>query len=297
MSVGSSEPWTVRRLLEWTAGFFARKEVDGPRLSAELLLAHVLDVPRIKLYTNYENVVPDKPLAQFRELVKRAAEHEPVAYLTGKAWFFNLEFEVSPAVLIPRPDTETLVENVLQLARNTAGFEAPRVLDLCTGSGCIAVAIAQRLKNALVIATDISEGAVALARKNAERLGVADRVTVEQGDLYEPIRQIVDARPFNLIVSNPPYIPTDDVAKLDRNVREFEPMIALDGGMDGLMMHRRIIEHAPERLVSGGRLYLEIQFDQGPAVREILSSHEPFEDVRVLKDFAGKDRVVTARRK
>src|SRR4051794_3178735 len=155
-----AESWTVRRLLEWTSGFFTRKEVDSPRLSAELLLSHVMGVARIKLYTDYENVVSDEQLATFRELVRRAAEHEPIAYLTGRAHFFNLEFEVERGVLIPRPDTETLVENVLQLARNTAGFEAPRVLDLCTGSGCIAAAIAHRLKNAVVIATDVSEKAV-----------------------------------------------------------------------------------------------------------------------------------------
>ena len=296
MASSGNEPWTVQRLLEWTSGFFKRKEVDAPRLSAELLLAHVLDVPRIKLYTNYENVVPERALTRFRELVRRAAEHEPVAYLTGKAWFFNLEFDVSPKVLIPRPDTETLVENVLQLARNTAGFESPRVLDLCTGSGCIAIAIAHRLKNAVVVTTDISPEAVEVARHNVEKHGLTGRVTVEQGDLYEPITRIVDARPFDLIVSNPPYIPTDEIPKLARNVREYEPMTALDGGMDGLMMHRRIIEHAPERLVSGGRLYLEIQFDQGPAVRDILAAHEQFDDIRVLRDFAGKDRVVTSRR-
>ena len=292
-----SEPWTVRRLLEWTSGFFTRKEIDSPRLSSELLLAHVLNVPRIKLYTDYENPISDKQLTSFRELVRRAGEHEPIAYLTGRAWFFNLEFEVTSKVLIPRPDTETLVENVLQLARNTAGFEAPRVLDLCTGSGCIAAAIAHHLKNAIVVATDISADAVAVARSNMHRLGLADRVTVEQGDLYDPLKQIVDARPFDLIVANPPYIPTQQIENLDRNVKDFEPTAALDGGMDGLMMHRRIVAEAPERLRAGGRLYLEIQFDQGAQAQEIVSAQAELDDVRVLRDFGGKDRVVTARRK
>src|ERR1041385_5898221 len=122
--------WTVRRILEWTTGFFTRKEVDSPRLSAELLLAHVMNVPRIKLYTDYERELPEKTLGTFRALVQRASEHEPIAYLTGKAHFFNLEFEVTRDVLIPRPDTETLVENVLQLSRNSPGFESPRILDL-----------------------------------------------------------------------------------------------------------------------------------------------------------------------
>ncbi len=292
-----AESWTVRRLLEWTGGFFTRKEIDSPRLSAELLLSHVMGVARIKLYTDYENVVSDEQLTMYRELVRRAAEHEPIAYLTRRAHFFNLEFEVERGVLIPRPDTETLVENVLQLARNTAGFEAPRVIDLCTGSGCIAAAIASRLKNAVVVATDISEKAVEVARRNLERLGLGERVTVARGDLFEPLKEMVDARPFDLVLANPPYIPTGEIAKLDRNVRDYEPMMALDGGMDGMVVHRRIIEQAPERIRSGGRIYLEIQFDQGAAVAEIFAGSDAFEDVRVLKDYGGNQRVVTGKRK
>src|SRR5947209_3027170 len=152
-------PWTVRRLLEWTTGFFTRKEVDAPRLSAELLLAHVLNYPRIKLYTDYERPLQEPELSRFRGLVQRAAEQEPIAYLTRRAHFFNLEFEVTRDVLIPRPDSETIVENVLQLARNQVGMESPRVLDLCTGSGCIAAAIAAHLKSSVVLAIDISETA------------------------------------------------------------------------------------------------------------------------------------------
>ncbi len=161
----SPQTWTIKRLLEWTAAFFGRKSVDPARLSAELLPSHVLSIPRIKLYTDFDRVLSDAQLATFRELVKRAAEQEPIAYLTGKAHFFNLEFEVSRAVLIPRPDTETVVENVLQLVRRTTGFETPRVLDLCTGSGCIAAAIAHHNKNAIVVATEISPDAMAIARQ------------------------------------------------------------------------------------------------------------------------------------
>ncbi len=297
-SGGGGGAWTVRRLLEWTSGFFTRKDVDAPRLSAELLLAHVLGVPRIKLYTDYERVLSEQHLAAFRSLVQRAGEHEPIAYLTGKAHFFNLEFDVAPGVLIPRPDTETLVENVLQLARNTPGFEAPRVLDLCTGSGCIAAAIAHRLKSAVVTAIDKSERAVAVARRNLERLGLADRVAVEQGDLYEPLSRMVDAAPFNLIVSNPPYVPTSQLPSLDRNVRDYEPVEALDGGIDGLILHRRILQGAAERLMPAGRVYLEIGYDQGPAAVEAAAPFAAdFDDVRVLKDHAGHDRVLTAKRR
>jgi len=289
--------WTVRRLLEWTAGFFARKDVDPARLSAELLLSHVLKVPRIKLYTDYERPLTEAQLTTFRELVRRAGEQEPIAYLTGTAHFFNLEFEVTRDVLIPRPDTETLVENVLQLARNQGGFESPRVLDLCTGNGCIAAAIAHHLKASVLTATEISPAAVAVARRNVERLGLTGRVLVEEGDLFEPISRMVDARPFNLIVSNPPYIPSAQIETLDRSVREYEPVKALDGGPDGLSFHRRILAEAPGRLLDGGRVYLEIAFDQGPAAEELGKQHDAFEDVRVLKDFAGRDRVLTARRR
>jgi release factor glutamine methyltransferase len=297
MSSSAGGPWTVRRLLEWTAAFFARKSVDAPRLAAELLLAHVLKQPRIKLYTDYERPLEEKDLARYRDLVQRAGEHEPIAYLTGRAHFFNLEFEVTPAVLIPRPDTETLVENVLQFCRTASGFEAPRVLDLCTGSGCIAAAIAHHLKNATVVAGDISDAAVAVARRNVERLGLTARVLVEQGDLYEVLSRVPDPRPFDLIVANPPYIPSGDIEKLDRNVRDYEPVAALDGGIDGLVVHRRIIEGAGERMVPGGLIYLEIQFDQKDSVKQILESRAEFEEVRVLKDYGGNPRVVTARKK
>jgi release factor glutamine methyltransferase len=288
--------WTVRRTLEWTAAFFDRREVDSPRLSAELLLAHVLQAPRLRLYTDYDRPLAESDLATYRELVRRAAEHEPIAYLTGRAHFFNLELEVTRDVLIPRPDTETLVENVLQLARHQPGFEAPRVLDLCTGSGCIAAAIAHHLRTATVIATDICPAAAEVARRNVERLGLAERVVVEVGDLFEPVGR-VDSQPFHLIVSNPPYIPTQQIESLDRNVREYEPVQALDGGPDGLDVHRRILEGAPPRLYAGGRVFLEIAYDQGDSAKQVAQQHEALEDVRILKDYSGHDRVLTARRK
>lgn len=290
------EPWTVRRLLEWTAPFFARKGVDAPRMSAELLLAHVLAIPRIRLYTDYERVLPDDVLARFRELVKRAGEHEPIAYLTGRAHFFELEFEVTRDTLIPRPETETLVEAALNIIKVQPGLEAPRVLDLCTGTGCVAAAIARRAKAATVVATDVSEAAVAVARRNVERLGLADRVTVHQGDLYDALASAVDAGPFHVITANPPYIRSGDVERLDRNVREYEPLSALDGGPDGLALHRRILAGAAGRLAAGGRVLLEIAFDQGPAALDVAAHFPEFDDAKVLKDLAGRDRVLAVRK-
>ncbi len=289
--------WTIRRLLEWTSGFFARKAVDSPRLSAELLLAHVLDVPRIKLYTDHERVLAERELTKFRSLVQRASEQEPIAYLTGRGHFFNLELDVNRDVLIPRPDTETLVENVLQLARHQPGMESPRVLDLCTGSGCVAAAIAHHLKSSTVLAIDISETAVTVARRNIEKLGLADRVTVEQGDLFEPLSRIVDAQPFSLILANPPYIPSAQVKTLDRSVKDYEPLTALDGGADGLTIHRRILDEGADRLVAGGRMYLEIAFDQGELAMRTACERNAYEDAKILKDYGGRDRVLTVRKR
>jgi release factor glutamine methyltransferase len=294
---GSDAPWTIRRLLEWTSSFFSRKGVDSPRLAAELLLAHVLKLPRIKLYTNYEKVVEEHDLAAYRELVRRAAEHEPIAYLTGRAHFFNLEFEVTPDVLIPRPDTETLVENVIQLIRHQSGMDSPRILDLCTGSGCIAAAVAHHVKGASVVATEINPAAAVLARRNVERLGLSERVIVEEGDLFGPLERMVERLPFQLILGNPPYVPTGQIPGLDKNVRDFEPVVALDGGLDGLAIHRRILEEAPGHLSAGAYIFLEIAFDQGELAMQLAGQHPQFVETKILKDHAGNDRVLTAKLK
>jgi release factor glutamine methyltransferase len=287
-------PWTVRKLLEWTPTFFTKKGVDQPRLSAELLLSHVLNLPRIRLYTNYDDVVPPVKLAEYRELVRRAGEQEPIAYLTGRAHFFSLEFDVTPDVLIPRPDTETLVENVLQTVRHTAGLEAPRVLDLCTGSGCIGIAIAKQLKNATVTAIDISPRAIAVAKTNAAKNGVAERMTFLTGDLFAPLADQVDAAPFDILVANPPYIASAEVPKLDASVRAFEPTLALDGGIDGLDFHRRILDAATARVRPGGHLFLEIAFDQGDAAEALANERPGLGTIRVLRDYGGNPRVLTA---
>ena len=217
----------------------------------------------IRLYTDYDRALTEKDLAAYRALVQRAVEDEPIAYLTGRKPFFNLEFEVTRDVLIPRPDTETLVENVLQYFRHQAALEAPRVLDLCTGSGCIAAAIAHHHKSVTVTATEISPAAAAVAQRNFERLGLSSRVSLAIGDLFEPLTKMVDLQPFDVIASNPPYIPRWQIATLDKSVKDFEPILALDGGPDGLDFHRRILAEAPGRLTPDGRIFLEIAYDQG----------------------------------
>ncbi len=289
-------PWTVRRLLEWTTEFLNRKQVDSPRLSAELLLGHVRQQRRIGLYTDYQSLVPEEQLEQFRDLVQRASRQEPIAYLTGTAHFFNLELEVGPGVLIPRPDTETLVENVLQMLRREPVGPAPRILDLCTGSGCIAAAVATSLPEAFVAAVDLSPSAVQIAKKNIAKLGLEQRVHVLQGDLYQPLEQLGPPQPFDLILANPPYIAQNQLSQLPATVRDYEPMLALDGGADGLTLHRRILEDAPRHLPPGGRIYLEIAFDQGEAALLMIAQYPQLIGGRILKDYGGKDRVLTAQR-
>jgi release factor glutamine methyltransferase len=293
----TDEVWTVRRVLEWTTQFFTRKGVDSPRLCAELLLAHVLEIKRIRLYTDYQRELTEPALARYRELVRRAGEQEPVAYLTGRAHFFNLELDVTRDVLIPRPDTEVLVENVIRAARGQQRWPTPRVLDLCTGSGCVAAALAVNLKTASVIAIEISPAAAEIARRNIVSLNLLDRVTCVEGDLFAPLESDGGREPFHWIVANPPYIRSEQIATLDRSVRDYEPLAALDGGTDGLSIHRRIWEAAATWLVEEGQVLLEIAFDQGAAAMTALAAYPTLADGKVLKDHAGRDRVVAARRK
>jgi release factor glutamine methyltransferase len=294
----AEEDWTVRRLLEWTTQFFTRKGVDDARLCAEKLLAHVLSVQRIQLYTNYDRVVTPEQLDRYRELVRRAAAQEPVAYLTGKVQFFNLEIQVTRDVLIPRPDTEVLVENIIRIARANEQWAAPRVLDLCTGSGCVAAAVAANVKTAVVSAIDISPAALAVARGNLRNLGLSERVNCQEGDLYAALDQ--SGEPFNLIAANPPYIASGQIALLDKSVKDFEPVAALDGGPNGLAVHRRIWASAARWLADDGHIIVEIAFDQAKAAMDALAEvagPSSLTDVRILKDYAGRDRLVAARKK
>jgi len=296
MASSSTPVWTIGSLLTWTADFFTKKGVDEPRLSAELLLAHTLDCSRMSLYTQYEKVPSEEQLTKFRELVKQRANQVPVAYLIGKAWFFSLEFAVTRDVLIPRPDTETLVEFVIQHARqrpewSQPGEAGPAILDLCTGSGAIAISLAKRLPTAMVTATDISAKALAVARGNAEMHKGVDRVTLLEGDLFEPLDSMPAPTLFHVIAANPPYIPTAEIAGLPATVRDHEPRLALDGGTDGMAFHRRILDGAKGHLHPGGLLIMEMQFDQGPGLQAAYVA-AGMSNVRVVRDATGHTRCV-----
>src|SRR5262245_58641473 len=242
----SPSVWTVRDLVAWTADYFRSKGFESGRLEAQILLAHVLTCPRIELVARSDEVPDARSRTAFRDLVTRRAAGWPVAYLTGEREFYLLKFDVSPAVLIPRPETETLVQEALTRLKRMSN---PAVLDLGTGSGCVAVSIAHQHKTARVTAVDVSPDATDVAKRNATKHGVADRVSVLVGDLFTPL----PAGPaFDMVVSNPPYVTAAEWVELPVDVREHEPRVALDGGPDGLAFYRRIAAGTAAHLRTGG---------------------------------------------
>ncbi len=279
----AAESWTVRRVLDWTRAHFEKQAVDAPRLTAELLLAHTLKVDRVKLYVDLDRPLEKEELSAYRGLIQRRLGGEPTQYLVGHKEFYGRRFEVDPRVLIPRPETELLVEAVLRELPKDAPC---RVLDLCTGSGCVAVTVAAERPQASVWAVDLSPRALEVARLNADKHGVAGRVTFYEGDLYAPLPP--GAR-FDVVASNPPYVKSAELPGLQREVQR-EPKEALDGGADGLDVVRRIAAHALPHLKPGGLLALEIGDDHGEAVRQVLV-RAGCHDVRIEKDLARHDRL------
>jgi release factor glutamine methyltransferase len=283
--------WTIRALLAWTADFLRSKGNDDAKREAEILLAHVLGCDRIHLFTRYEEQPAEAERTKFRELIQRRVAGWPVAYLVGSRGFYLLDFEVNPAVLIPRPDTEVLV---LEALKRLKPLGAPEVLDLGTGSGCIAISLAHQKKDARVTATDVSPDALDVARRNAAKTKVADRIAFLQGDLFAPLPP---GSQFDLIASNPPYVAQGEFPSLAPDVRDHEPRLALDGGPDGLAFYRRIAKDAPALLKPGGSLLLEVGYTQDEAVRGLLAERPELEVGPTLKDTGGHPRVVTARKR
>jgi release factor glutamine methyltransferase len=287
-----NDTWTIQRLLNWVTEFLKNKGVDVPRLSAELLLSHVLGLKRIELYTHFNKVVEQESLSQLRALVKRAGEHEPIAYLTGRREFYSLDFEITRDCLIPRPETELLVERAVEFLQNRDGNKY--VCDLCTGCGCVAIAIARNLANCRVVATDISDAALAVAERNINRHGLSGRIELLRGDLFEPIIPGLGPAKFDLIVCNPPYVSEPEFKKLAKNVRDFEPKVALAAGADGLDIIKRVIESAREFLKPAAALMLEIGNEQGPVVHKLLDATGHFATITIEKDYNKLDRLAIA---
>jgi release factor glutamine methyltransferase len=279
----------VLEVVKWTTARFTERALGTPRLDAELLVAHVLALPRVQLYVQFERVLAPEELAALRELIKRRQAGESVAYLTGRKEFWKFEFAVDARVLVPRPDTETLVEEALARLGAPGEGEAPRIADVGTGSGALAITLAKLRAGAAVFASDVSPVALEVARANAERLGAA--VTFVEGDLVGPLAAHA---PFSLIVANLPYIPSGDLAALPADVRS-EPTLALDGGADGLDLVRRLVAAAPALLAPGGALALEIGAGQaGPTGAALRDAG--FTAVEARKDLAGIERVVSGRK-
>ena len=280
------ENWTTLKVLTWTKEYLSAKGIENARLEAEWLLCAATGLDRVGLYLNFDKPLNEDELASFRSMVARRARREPLQHILGSQEFYGLEFEVSLDVLIPRHDTEALVAEAL--ARRP---KARSVLDIGTGSGCIAVALASHMQGAAVTAIDISQAALAVAQRNAGRNGVA--IEFLAGSLLEPVA----GRSFDLIVSNPPYIPTADIDALEPEVRDFDPRGALDGGPDGLGVYRALIPAAPGHLNPDGWLLVEVGIGQAPAVVELFRRSADYDPPVTACDPGGVERVVGARRK
>ncbi len=287
-----SKIWSVVDLLEWTTEYFQQHGIPNPRLDAEVLLGHLLKKSRLQLYLHFEMPVFQEHLTPFRELIKKRIAHTPVSYLTNRKEFMSLDFYVDERVLIPRPETEQLVETIL-----TAETEnSQRLLEIGTGSGVIATSLAVQHSEWEIVATDISESALAVARKNAEIHACTAQIKFLSGDLFEPVAAICangDTQ-FDWIVCNPPYIKNTERDTLSPDVRDHEPEIALFAGDDGLDVIRRLIAEAPKYLAPTGKLILEIGATQANTIRTLLEAGSAYATYKLFEDYAGKERIVLA---
>ena len=286
--------WCIKTLLETATDYLAEKGIESARLNAEVLLAYQLHVKRISLYLNFDQPLIEKEVSGFRDLIRRRLKHEPLQYITGIQEFWSLAFRVNPHVLIPRPETEILVEQAITLAG--AFTENPlHVLDLGTGSGVISVTLAKELPEALVLATDMSEEALDLARENAQEHGVLNRITFLRGNLFEPL--MVEKPVFHLIASNPPYVCTHEIQGLLPEVEFYEPRLALDGGKDGMDFLKKIICQAPQFLHPGGWLLLEMSPYQVEKALFALTRTGLYQNETKIEDYSHRQRVVMAQMK
>lgn len=285
--------WTIGRILKWTEQYFKDKGIESPRLDAEVLLAHVLEKQRIYLYVHFDEPLQPGELAAYREMIKKRVLRVPVAQILGEKEFMGLTFKVTADTLVPRPDTEILVQAAVDRLRAMAGEEPLRFADIGTGSGAICLSVLHYLAGTVADTVDISPAARAVAEENAASLGLADRVTFHTGDLLQPLSGIS----FAAILSNPPYIPEADIAKLAPEVRLKEPHTALSGGQDGLDFYRRLANEAPAMLVPGGFTAFEVGIHQAGDVADLLKANPLIDRTEILPDYAGIDRVVVGWRK
>ena len=296
----STDPeWTIIKLLKWTTSYFESHDIDGPRIEAEILLAHALQLQRIDLYLQYDRPLSSNELSRFKDLIKRRINREPVAYILGSKEFWSMDFMVTKDVLIPRPDTEFLVEAAINLlpqdSASCAILTPKRILELGTGSGAVVLALASMRPCHLFFASDRIMAAVKLAKQNAKQHGFESRVSFICADWFGPFKDKMPV--FDMIVSNPPYVPSRVIGKLQPEIVKYEPISAIDGGEDGLSCLRYIINNAHFYLQRKGHLLLEIGHDQRNDVQNIVDQCAKYENVVYTKDYSGYDRVVQMRKK
>lgn len=287
--------WIIKDILKVTVEYLKKKGIDSPRLCAEVLLAHQLNIDRVKLYLNFDQPLNQSEIEGYRSLIKRRLNREPIQYITGVQEFWSLEFMVGPEVLIPRPESELLVERAILLQRDGKLPEGARILDLGTGSGVLAVSLARELEKADLWASDLSRPALDLARSNAGRHGVEERITFLQGDLWEALEG--QGMQFDMIVSNPPYIPSRDMDTLPPEVRNFEPCRALDGGEGGMSFISKIILEGHTYLKAGGWILLEMDPGQTEGALDLVGKSAMYLGGERLKDYSDRFRLVIAQKK
>jgi release factor glutamine methyltransferase len=288
----ADKEWSVVDLLKTTIAFFTDKKIDEPRLSAELLLGHVLGMERLQLYLNHERPVSAKELEAFRECTRDRLQGRPVQYIAGEAFFYGYRFSVDEGVLIPRPETELVLEHGMErlAACEHPCAEAPAILDIGTGSGCIAVTLALRIPGSHLTAADISKDALSVAVRNAEAHGVADRIRFVQADALDASFVNAVGGPFDMVISNPPYIPQSEWGTLQEEVRLYEPRLALVAP-DGFEYYRSIVAMAPKLLRNGGVLCFELHAEGAAGVRSLLGSGSS--NIKVVQDYGGLDRALS----
>jgi release factor glutamine methyltransferase len=289
-TVRLGSPVNIREAFRHGSRTLAEAGNEEASLEAELLLAHALKTDRTHLYQRLHEELPRNAAKTFEALLQRRLAHEPTAYILGRKEFYGLEMEVTPAAIIPRPETETLVELVLEFVGTREAAHETQVVDVGVGCGAVAIALAVNLPEAEIVATDISPEALALARRNAERHGVAARIRFLEGDLLEPL----DA-PVDVIAANLPYVRTGDFEAAPPEIRQHEPLLGLDGGPDGLRIIERLLRDAPDRLRPGGALFIEIGEEQGEAARRLAAEAFPQARIEVRQDLSGLDRVLAVR--
>ena len=282
---------TVHDILNESAKALEEADIPSARLDAEVLLSFCLKCDRLEFYKNPDMKISETQLCVFKNLISRRLHWEPVAYLTGHKEFWSLGLEVNKSVLIPRPDTEIIVEETLSICRQMDS-SVINILDMGTGSGAIALAIASEINNAKIMATDISPAALKQAQKNAVALGLQTKIDFRQGDLFEPVEGA-----FDIIVSNPPYISRGEYETLSAGVKDYEPQTALLAGETGLEFYEKLISQAPDFIQKNGWLLLEIGAKQEPGVRAMMETTNQYENIVMRTDYAGLPRVIKARRK